>query len=142
MTNEQPAVQLIANLVVEGEPGHILLARYNPVGETDDSEANTRWWLPAHELEPYQHPDDAAKIALDEIGGLTVTSSKPARVQSFRGRRGWHISFDYYVTASGQPAAGKVPAAWFPVDDLPATMHGNWETDTIDAARALHAPTA
>lgn len=140
MTKEQPAIQLIANLVVEGEPGHVLLARYNPASEADD-DANTRWWLPAHELEPYQHPDDAAQIALDEIGGLTVTSSKSARIQSFRGRRGWHVSFDYYIRASGQPTADKTPAAWHPIDDLPPTMHGNWETDTIDAVRSLHAPT-
>lgn len=136
MTTEQPPIQLIANLVVEGEPGQVLLARYNPEPETDEPDANDRWWLPAHELEPYQHPADAAQTALDEIGGLTVESSTLSRIQSFRGRRGWHISFDYHVKTSGEPASSHVPAAWHQIDDLPATMHGNWERDTILAARS------
>lgn len=136
MTTEQPAIQLIANLVVEGEPGRVLLARYNAEAETDETDADRRWWLPAHELEPYQHPDDAARIALDEIGGLTIESTELARVQSFRGRRGWHVSFDYHVKATGEPTSSRVPAAWHPDDDLPATMHGNWERDTIRAVRS------
>ena len=136
MTTEQPPIQLIANLVVEGEPGQVLLARYDPQRELDEPDAERRWWLPAHELEPYQHPDDAARAALDEIGGLTVESSMLSRIQSFRGRRGWHVSFDYHVRASGDPASSQVPAAWHPIDDLPATMHGNWERDTILAARS------
>lgn len=136
MTTDQPPTQLIANLVVEGKADQILLARYNPEQETDEPDAERRWWLPAHELEPYQHPDDAARIALDEIGGLTIESSTLSRVQSFRGRRGWHISFDFHVMASGEPDSTHVPAAWHPLDDLPATMHGNWERDTILAVRS------
>lgn len=62
-----------------------------------------------------------------------------ARIEHYRP---WHVSFDYYIRASGQPMADKVPAEWFPVGDLPPTMHGNWETETIDAARSPHAPTA
>ncbi len=131
MTTERPPIQLIANLVVEGEPGRVLLARYNPDGEVDEFDADHRWWLPAHELDNYQHPDEAARIALDEIGGLTVESSTLSRVQSFRGRRGWHVSFDFHVKAVGEPTSTQVPAAWHPLDDLPATMHGNWERETI-----------
>lgn len=138
MPTEQPPIQLIANLVVEGPPGQVLLARYNPGGEIDEPDVDLRWWLPAHELEPYQHPDEAARIALDEIGGLTVDSSTLSRVQSFRGRRGWHISFDFHVTASGEPSSLHVPAAWHQADDLPATMHGNWERDTILAVRSAN----
>ena len=133
MTDE-PAIQLIANLVVEGADGHVLLARYDPAGEVDDADADVRWWLPAHELEPYQHPDEAAALALDAIGGLTVESIELARIQSFRGRRGWHLSFDYRVRADGVPE-GAVPAGWHRSDDLPPTMHGSWERDTIDAVR-------
>ncbi len=143
MTSDQPAIQLIVNLVVEGADGRVLLARYDPAGENgaDESGAETdrRWWLPAHELEPYQHPDEAAAIAIDEIGGLGVEASALARVQSFRGRRGWHISFDYLVRATGEPHDGPVPAAWHRLDDLPPTMHGNWERDTIDAVRSTAA---
>ena len=134
-SDPRPAIQLLANLVVEGSPGQVLLARYNPGGESDEPEADQRWWLPAHELDPYQHPDEAARIALDEIGGLSVESLVLGRVQSFRGRRGWHISFDYRAKASGQPT-GPVTAAWHSLSDLPPTMHGNWERDTIDALLA------
>lgn len=132
MATDQPAVQLIANLVVQGPDGAVLLARYNPAGETDE-DADHRWWLPAHELEPYQHPDEAAQIALNEIGGLDIEGIELARVQSFRGRRGWHVSFDYRVGATGTPSGDAVPTGWFALDDLPHTMHGNWERDTIEA---------
>ena len=135
MGEEQPAIQLIANLVVEGRGGQVLLARYDPAGELDEPDTEARWWLPAHELEPYQHPDDAARIALDEVGGLAVESIELVRVQSFRGRRGWHVSFDYQVRASGEPTTTGVAAAWHPLDDLPPTMHGNWERETIAAVR-------
>ena len=131
--SERPTIQLIANLVVRDERGRVLLAKYNPSGELDDSDADTRWWLPAHELDDYQHPDDAARLAIDEIAGIDIESLQLSRVQSFRGRRGWHISFDYTVSAAGEPGGGPVPAAWFDRADLPATMHGNWERDTIDA---------
>ncbi len=131
---DTPAIQLIANLVIQRGDGRVLLVRYNPAGESDETDADIRWWLPAHELDPYQHPDDAAQIAIDEIGGLNVGSINLNRVQSFRGRRGWHISFDYLVLADGEPSGSPIPAAWYEIDDLPATMHGNWERETIAAA--------
>lgn len=135
----RPAIQLIANLVVHDDHGRVLLARYDPAGESAEADADARWWLPAHELEDYQHPDDAARIALDEIAGVVPTSIALARVQSFRGRRGWHVSFDYAVAATGDPGSGGVMAQWFDRGDLPATMHGNWERDTIDAVLAERA---
>lgn len=130
-----PAIQPIANLVVRNDNGEILLARYGPEAESDDS-SDQRWWLPAHELEPYQHPDDAVDHAIAEIGGVVVSTKSLARVQSFRGRRGWHISFDYLVEVVGTPGPGSVPAAFHPTDDLPATAHGNWERETIEAVLA------
>lgn len=135
MTESDPAIQLIANLVVERDDGSVLLARYDPAGEAEDDDADVRWWLPAHELEPYQHPDEAARRALDEIGGLAIESIGLARIQSFRGRRGWHLSFDYRVRADGEPSGEVVPAGWHHVADLPPTMHGAWERDTIEAVR-------
>lgn len=130
--SDGPAIQLIANLVV-AEGDRVLLARYDPGTELDATDADTRWWLPARELEPYEHPDGAARQALAEIGGLEVDRIDLVRVQSFRGRRGWHISFDYRVAAGGQPADGRIPAAWFRRDGLPRTMHGRWERETIEA---------
>jgi ADP-ribose pyrophosphatase YjhB (NUDIX family) len=127
-----PAIQLIANLVIQRHDGRVLLVRYDPDGEVDQPDADARWWLPAHELEPYQHPDQAARIAVDQIGGLQVDELTLNRIQSFRGRRGWHISFDYQVRAAGEPGTS-LPADWYTIDDLPPTMHGNWERETIDA---------
>jgi hypothetical protein len=51
-------------------------------------------------------------------------------IESFRGRRGWHVIFTYRVDAVGEPRGG-FPAAWFPVDGLPRTMHGRWERDLV-----------
>jgi ADP-ribose pyrophosphatase YjhB (NUDIX family) len=127
---DEPAIQLMANLVVVHPDGRVLLAQYGEASISDDHD-DQRWWLPAGELEPYQHPDEAAKQALTDIGGLTIESMKLAKVQSFRGRRGWHVTFDYRIVASGSIAEGGVPAAWHRVDDLPKTMHGNWERETI-----------
>jgi ADP-ribose pyrophosphatase YjhB (NUDIX family) len=127
-----PEIQLIANLVVQREDGRVLLVRYDPAGESDDPDAPVRWWLPGQQLEPYEHPDDAARDALAEIDGLTVAGVALAGVQSFRGRRGWHISFDYHVTASGEPTGTGVPGQWCDPTDLPRTMHGAWERATID----------
>jgi hypothetical protein len=48
---KQPEVQLIANAVVTDGAGRVLLTRY---GDEDDS-----WWLPASQLQAYEHPADA-----------------------------------------------------------------------------------
>ena len=136
MEPQEPAIQIIANLVVQDANGRVLLTQYNPASESSESDESALWWLPAHELDQYQHPDDAASHAIDSIGGLEVESINLVRVQSFEGRRGWHISFDYLVTASGDPESSEIPAAWFSLDDFPATMHGNWERQTIDAVLA------
>jgi ADP-ribose pyrophosphatase YjhB (NUDIX family) len=126
-----PSIQLIANLVVVRDDGHVLLARYDPGGESDDPDAPVRWWLPGQQLEPYEHPDDVARSAIAGIGGVTAHEIELVGVQSFRGRRGWHVSFDYRVTASGEPTDEGVPALWCDPDRLPRTMHGGWERSTI-----------
>ncbi len=127
-----PAIQLIANLVVTNKAGSVLLVKYDAHEEASDPEADTRWWLPGQELAPYEHPDQAAHRALAQISGLTVTDLALTRVQSFRGRRGWHVSFDYRVAATGDDVGDvDCPGAWFDFAHLPRTMHGPWETDTI-----------
>jgi ADP-ribose pyrophosphatase YjhB (NUDIX family) len=121
-----------ANVVVHDDAHRVLLARYDPAAEIDDEDASTRWWLPADELSAFQHPDEAARTALEEIEGLTLRSLELRHIQSFRGRRGWHISFDYPAQATGEPRPGAVTAEWFDRQALPATLHGNWERETID----------
>jgi len=137
-----PPIQLIANLVVHDGGGRVLLVDYDlpdeleaagPTGPGDGGEP-ARWWLPGRELEPYQHPDEAAAAALVEVAGLTVRSSELAAVQSFRGRRGWHVSFDYRVLADGEPIPGsQVTARWFDRAGLPRTAHGSWERAVVQS---------
>ena len=65
-----------------------------------------------------------------DIGGLTVARMAMAEVESFRGRRGWHLVFHYDVRAEGAPD-GPNEARWFAADDLPRTVHGAWEKDVV-----------
>jgi hypothetical protein len=85
MAEQQPEIQLIATLVVLRPDGRVLFVRYQPGDE--------RWWLPGEDLEPYEHPDDRAQAILDGLAGLAVTSVSMSEVESFRGRRGWHVIF-------------------------------------------------
>jgi ADP-ribose pyrophosphatase YjhB (NUDIX family) len=139
---DRPDIQLIANLVVHDGTGRVLLADYDLPDEIDPASGHAaagdggepaRWWLPGHELDPYQHPDEAAAQALAAFAGIAVTSTELAGVQSFRGRRGWHVSFDYRVLATGeaQPDAA-VRARWFDRNALPRTAHGAWERGVVD----------
>lgn len=129
MGNDNPAIQLIAHVVATDADGRILLARYGDDADAAPTSDDVRWWLPAGELEPYEHPDAVARRAIEELG-VQVDAIALASVDSFRGRRGWHVMFDYRATVSGEPT-GAPSAAWHPADQLPAMAHGNWERDTI-----------
>jgi ADP-ribose pyrophosphatase YjhB (NUDIX family) len=125
MAEQQPDIQLIANLVVQRPDGRILFVRYH----SDDE----RWWLPGEDLEPYEHPDERAQRTLEAVG-VAATSCSLSHIESFRGRRGWHVMFHYRVEADGEPS-GDYPTEWFPPDELPRTVHGRWERDQV--ARVL-----
>ena len=126
MTEKQPDVQVVSNLVVRNDDGRVLLVRY----EADDE----RWWLPGRDLVPYQHPDEAAAEILGEYPGLEMREQPAlAFVESFRGRRGWHVMFNYTVGADGTPG-GEYETGWFPVDELPRTAHGKWERRVVERA--------
>jgi ADP-ribose pyrophosphatase YjhB (NUDIX family) len=126
---KQPDVQVISNLVVRREDGHVLLIR-----DSDDR----RWWLPGEDVRPYQHPDERAREVLEEVGGLVCRSMSMVFVESFRGRRGWHVVFHYRVEVEGEPTRSE--AAWFAPDDLPRTAHGSWERKAVE--RVLSEPVA
>jgi ADP-ribose pyrophosphatase YjhB (NUDIX family) len=113
---------LISNLVVVNPDGKILFVRYD---EEDD-----RWLLPGEDLEPYEHPDTRAEKELSRFG-LTADRAEMVFVESFRGRRGWHVVFHYRVDVSGEPA-GEAEAVWFPPEAMPPTMHGKWERDAVE----------
>jgi ADP-ribose pyrophosphatase YjhB (NUDIX family) len=111
-----PDIQLIANVVAVSPDGRVALTRY----DTDDD----RWWLPGTDLEPYEHPDGAARRVIADLG-LTGDATL-AGIESFRGRRGWHVAFNYRCQAE---AAGH--DSWFDPTELPPTRHGAWEAEVI-----------
>jgi ADP-ribose pyrophosphatase YjhB (NUDIX family) len=100
----------------------VVQVRYDPTSQA--------WCLPGGDLEPYEHPDEAAKRILSTFSGLEMQAPKLASVESFRGRRGWHIVFHYDVPATGQPSAD-VPTNWFAQTDFPQTVHGKWERESV-----------
>ncbi len=117
--------QVIANLVTINDKGQVLLT------QLDDSE---KWWLPGEDVEPFTHPDDTvAKIAAK----LTGEALKPNfdHLESFRGRRGWHLMFNYVLLAG---AARNEDGDWHDVDALPKTAHGNWEKQVIRQIHEKH----
>ncbi len=122
VTQGQPEIQLISNLVVATPAREVLLVQY-------DSEGG-RWWLPGADLQSYEHPDEAARRVLASLPGLSVRAVQMHDVESFRGRRGWHVVFHYRVTAEGDPKS-PTPAKWFSPSALPRTMHGQWERDVV-----------
>jgi hypothetical protein len=107
----------------------VLFVRYQPDEE--------RWWLPGEDLEPYEHPDQRARAVLAGLEPLEVKSMAMNEVESFRGRRGWHVIFTYRVEADGEPG-GEFPAEWFPADEVPKTKHGRWERERV--SRVLGVP--
>jgi ADP-ribose pyrophosphatase YjhB (NUDIX family) len=115
---DRPDIQLIANGVITNAQGQVLLTRY----EQDDD----RWWLPGAELEPYEHPDAACARALAQLD-VTAPASLD-HVESFRGRRGWHVMFNFRCTT--EHTAG---GSWFETHTPPATAHGPWERSVISA---------
>ena len=116
-----PDIQLIANAVITDGRGAVLLTRY-------DEEDAERWWLPGTDLKPYEHPDDALRRVFD---GLLKAPKRSAlhHVESFRGRRGWHVMFNHRVLASSGAATGQ--GQWFAADALPRMAHGAWEQSVI-----------
>ena len=123
-----PDIQLIANAVITDGRGRVLLTRY----DGDDAGDAERWWLPGTDLKPYEHPDDALRRALD---GLLQEPGRGSlhHVESFRGRRGWHVMFNHRVKASSKAATAQ--GQWFSADALPRMAHGRWEQGVI--ARVL-----
>lgn len=125
MSAAGPQIQLIANLVVRRPSGEVLFVRYDDQDE--------RWWLPGGDLAAYEHPDERARAVLADLG-IEPRALRMSHVESFRGRRGWHVVFHYAADADGV-ASGAVPAAWHAPDALPRTVHGAWEREAV--ARAL-----
>jgi hypothetical protein len=119
---ETPDIQLFCNMVIRRPDGRVMLVK----PDADDA----RWWLPWADIVPYQHPDDAVQAADLRQRGLTVLRTALAQVQSFRGRRGWHVTFDYLVEAEGDAHSDQNPG-WFPADALPRTVHGEWEKNVV-----------
>src|SRR5206468_4121849 len=83
----RPEIHLIVNLALVDPDGRVLL-----VAGADEGE---RWSLPGWELEPYEHPEEGARQLLVDFLGLPEAPATLVYVDSFRGRRGWHVTFNY-----------------------------------------------
>lgn len=120
----KPEIQLTANVVIVNDKNEVLLTRYDP----DDE----RWWIPGASLETYEHPDAAAGRALLDVGQSDKLPATMKHVESFRGRRGWHVMFNYIVrTGSSDSNVNDDESKWFPLTALPAMTHGEWEKSVI-----------
>ena len=122
MSDERVDIQIIANLVVRNGHGQVLFVRYDP--------DNEKWWLPGSDVEPYAHPDDTANQVLRQFEDLEINACRLGFVDSFRGRRGWHLVFNYDARAEGKPG-GPDEAQWFAPDEMPRTVHGGWEKEVV-----------
>ena len=111
MTTETVATQVIANLVVT-------MARARCCWSVT-TRTRRRGGCPAR-TSALTHPDDAAKAVLADLPGLEAGAPAFHHVDSFRGRRGWHLMFHYLVTASGG-RRGSRARRLVPADALPAT---------------------
>jgi ADP-ribose pyrophosphatase YjhB (NUDIX family) len=124
-TEKRPDIQLIANVVELDGNGSVLLAKYDPDGE--------KWWLPGGDMEPYEHPEERVAKILDGLGTLSLQDLQLAFVESFRGRRGWHIMFNY-VAVGAETINLAADVQWFSIEALPKTKHGGWELEVIKRA--------
>jgi ADP-ribose pyrophosphatase YjhB (NUDIX family) len=124
--NTQPKadIQLTSNVVIASPNGQVLLTQYD---EDDD-----RLWIPGASINEYEHPDAAAIRALADVGLATNHAVKLSHIESFRGRRGWHVMFNYIVALDSEQAASQ--AKWFDPKNLPPTAHGDWESGVITKA--------
>jgi ADP-ribose pyrophosphatase YjhB (NUDIX family) len=127
MSAQQKAdIQLTSNVIIASPSGKVLLTRYD--------EDDERMWIPGASLNEYEHPDAAAIRAIADVGVMTRASAKLSHIESFRGRRGWHVMFNYIVRAEAEVAAKD--AKWFDAKQLPPTAHGEWEKGVIAKALA------
>jgi ADP-ribose pyrophosphatase YjhB (NUDIX family) len=115
MSSDLPPIQPIVNLILV-RAGAVLLHR-------PDSE-NPAWWLPGADLMAYEHPDEGVTRVLNDFGvGTRATLS---HIESFRGRRGWHLVFHYRVTLDADAdVRTATPHAWHALDAFPKTAHGD-----------------
>lgn len=130
MTDQRPQIDLICNLVARREDGKVLFVREDP--------EDRRWGLPYRGLVPYQHPDEVAPLVVADWG-LTSSSVQFSEIESFRGRSGWHVMFNYLADVQGEPA-GDGASGWFAPEAMPHTLHGYWEKEVVRraVARAEH----
>ncbi len=122
MSVELPPIQPIVNLIVT-RAGAVLLVRPDP--------ENPAWWMPGADLNAYEHPDEGAQRVLRELG--VSASAALSHIESFRGRRGWHLVFHYRVAIEGEVVA-HMPHAWHTLDAFPKTAHGSWEHENARIA--------
>jgi ADP-ribose pyrophosphatase YjhB (NUDIX family) len=123
---QKAEIQLTSNVIIASPNGKVLLTQYD--------EDDERMWIPGASLNEYEHPDAAAIRAIADVGVATDAVAKLSHVESFRGRRGWHVMFNYVVGVEAEVPA--MCATWFDAKQLPLMAHGDWEKGVIAKALA------
>jgi ADP-ribose pyrophosphatase YjhB (NUDIX family) len=122
MSQTQKAdIQLTANVIIVSPNHKVLLTRY----DNDDE----RMWIPGASLNEYEHPDAAALRAVSDVGIFAPVSVTLHHIESFRGRRGWHVMFNYVAKIDAEIASKS--ATWHDAINLPQMAHGEWEKGVI-----------
>jgi hypothetical protein len=119
-------IQLTANVIIESPSGKVMLTQYD-----DDDE---RMWIPGASLNEYEHPDAAVIRAIADVGIVTNLVAELDHIESFRGRRGWHVMFNYKLRLKSE--INTTDTNWFDPKNLPQTAHGEWERGVIAKALA------
>jgi len=99
-------------LIVRHQDGRVLFLH----GPEED-----RWWLPGEDMQAYETPAEAVRRIIGKLGSLTWTEARLRGVDSFRGRRGWHVMFHYLVEATTLEPTSRYVCEWFPPTSLPCS---------------------
>jgi ADP-ribose pyrophosphatase YjhB (NUDIX family) len=118
---QKVGIQLTANVIIISADRKVLLTRYD--------EDDERMWIPDASLNEYEHPDAAANRAVADVGVMTNATLTLNHIESFRGRRGWHVMFNYLVRIDATTESKN--AIWYDAMNLPQTAHGEWEKGVI-----------
>jgi ADP-ribose pyrophosphatase YjhB (NUDIX family) len=115
------------------------MVRYRDVSMYDNQRG---WFLPDDYLQPFEHPDEAAKRILRDQVGITPPAIRLDHAESF-GNGWWHLVFHYRSeiddVAPLNTDENVADAQWFALEALPEeseVAHDGWGVDVIHTVLA------